>query len=70
MVVKNESVKNENNEEFVYILNNNVAVKTSVETGLTDGYLTVVKSGIQENDTVIVNPPYDLIDGMMVKKVE
>ncbi len=70
LVVKNESVKSENNEEFVYVLNNNIARKTSVETGLTDGYLTVVKSGIKENDTVIVNPPYDLIDGMMVKKAE
>lgn len=70
LVVKNESVKSENNEKYVYILNNNVAVKTAVETGLTDGYLTVVKSGIQENDTIIVNPPYDLVDGMIVKKVE
>ena len=70
LVVKNESVKSENNEQFVYVLNNNIAIKTSVETGLTDGYLTVVKSGIKENDTVIVNPPFDLIDGMMVKKAE
>lgn len=70
LVVKNESVKSENNEKYVYILNNNVAVKTAVETGLTDGYLTVVKSGIQENDTIIVNPPYDLENGMIVKKVE
>lgn len=70
LVVKNESLKSENDEKFVYILNNNLAIKTSVETGITDGYLTVVKSGIEENDTVIVNPPYDLTDGMMVKKVE
>ncbi len=70
LVVKNESVKSENNEKFVYILNNNAAVKTNVETGITDGYFTVIKSGIEENDTVIVNAPFDLRDGMMVKKAD
>ena len=70
LVVKNESIKNDNNEKFVYVLNNNAAVKTIVQTGITDGYFTVIKSGIEENDTVIVNPPFDLIDGMMVKNAK
>lgn len=70
LVVKNESVKNEDNKKYVYLLNNGIAEKTFVETGLTDGYLINIKSGIQENDVVIVNPPFDLIDGMKVKKTE
>lgn len=67
LVVKNESVKKENNQEYVYILSNNIARKTLVEIGLTDGYLINVKAGIKENDVVIINPPYDLTDGMKVR---
>lgn len=70
LVVKNESIKKEDNMEFVYLIDNNFAKKTYVETGLTDGYLTKVISGINQNDVVIVNPPVDLIDGMQVKTVE
>lgn len=70
LVVKNESVKKENEKEYVYLLKDDVVEKTFVETGLTDGYLIQIKSGIQENDVVIINPPFDLIDGMKVKSVE
>lgn len=70
LVVKNESVKSEGGKKYVYLLNRGVAAKTYVETGITDGYLINITSGIRENDLVIVNPPFDLIDGMKVKKAE
>lgn len=70
LVVKNESIKKEDNKEYVYLLKNNSAKKTYVETGLTDGYLINIISGLNEGDVVIVNPPFDLTDEMKVKQVE
>lgn len=70
VVVKNESIKKEGNKEFVFLLNGDIANKTYVETGITDGYLINIKSGIDESDIVILNPPVDLIDGTKVKTVE
>lgn len=70
LVVKNESIKKEDNKEYVYLLKNNAAKKTYVETGLTDGYLINIISGLNEGDVVIVNPPFDLTDEMKVKQVE
>jgi multidrug resistance efflux pump len=70
VVVKNESIKKEGNKEFVFLLNGTIANKTYVETGITDGYLINIKSGINESDVVIVNPPVDLTDGIKVKMVE
>jgi multidrug efflux pump subunit AcrA (membrane-fusion protein) len=67
LVVKNESIKKEEDKEFVYVLDGNSAKKTYVETGLTDGYVTNIENGLEENEVVIVNPPYDLQDGMAVK---
>lgn len=70
IIVKSESIKREGDKEFVYLLNNDSVKKAYVETGLTDGYLINIKSGINESDVVIVNPPVELSDGTKVKAVE
>ena len=68
VIVKNECIKKDDeNNQYLYVLENGNAKKTFVETGLSDGYNVVVTSGIDENDYVIINPPIDLNDGMTVK---
>jgi hypothetical protein len=46
---------------------NEIARKVYIKTDLTDGYNTSVLSGIKENDAVILNPPEELSDGMIIK---
>ncbi|MDD4781326.1 MAG: HlyD family efflux transporter periplasmic adaptor subunit [Tissierellia bacterium] len=70
LAVNNENIKKEGNKNFVFLINGETAKKVYVETGLSDGYVTSIKSGIKENDVVIVNPPVDLVDGMKVNGVE
>lgn len=71
LVIKNESIKNdESNKNYVYIMENNAVKKIIIETGLTDGFSTNVLSGINENDKVVINPPQELFDGALVKTAE
>ncbi|MCR6544305.1 efflux RND transporter periplasmic adaptor subunit [Dehalobacterium formicoaceticum] len=67
LILKNECVKNDDNGEFVYVVEGKAAQKVYVETGITDGYVINIKKGISENDVVIINPPLDLTKGMLVK---
>ncbi|NLB32536.1 MAG: hypothetical protein GX818_02035 [Tissierellia bacterium] len=52
------------------MLQGNSAIKKIVKLGLTDGYITSIEEGLQENDLVIVNPPYDLTDGIQIKSAK
>lgn len=70
LIIKNEALRKEEDKEFVYVLEGNSAKKTYVETGLTDGYLTNIQRGLDENDLVIVNPSLELEDGMNVRALE
>lgn len=67
VILKNECIKKEDNNKFVYIVDENVAKKIYVETGITDRYITNITSGISENDVVILNPPLNLTEGINVK---
>jgi HlyD family secretion protein len=67
LILKNECVKNDDNGQYVYVLDGKAAKKVYVETGITDGYVTNIEKGISENDVVIINPPLNLTDGMIVK---
>lgn len=70
LIIKNESIKTEDNKMFVYTIEGGSAVKKVIETGLTDGYITSVEEGLEENDVVIVNAPFDLRDGAKIKTVK
>lgn len=70
LLVKNESIKSEDNKKFVYALEGNSAIKKFIKAGLTDGYITCIEEGLQENDVVIVNPPFDLANKIKVKAVK
>ena len=65
--VKTESVRyDESGSPFVYAVTGNRAVKTSVVLGISDGYAVEVKSGLNENDQVILNPQIEISDGTEV----
>lgn len=65
--VKTESVRyDESGSPFVYAVSGNRAVKTSVVLGISDGYVVEVKSGLNENDQVILNPQIEISDGTEV----
>ncbi len=70
LIVRNEAVKKENGKEFVFTVDQGIAKKLVVETGITDGYFIDIVSGISEDSTIILNPPADLIEGMAVEAVE
>lgn len=67
LIVRNEAVRQEEGKSFVYLVDNGLAKKVSVETGISDGYFIHIDSGLSENSVVILNPPIDLIEGMAVQ---
>ena len=56
LVVRNEAVKQEEGKDFVYIVDNGIAKKVSVETGISDGYFIDIEKGLSEDSVVILNP--------------
>lgn len=67
LVVRNEAVKQEEGKDFVYIVDNGIAKKVSVETGISDGYFIDIEKGLSEDSVVILNPPIYLNEGMTVQ---
>lgn len=53
--IPKNAVFKENDKFFVSILKDNEAVKKQVTLGIEDGFYTQIKSGINENDDVILN---------------
>ncbi len=70
LIVKNESIIKNGDKEYLYVLDGNKTKKVLVETGLSDGYLTTIKSGINVGDLVILNPPSNLEEGSTVKVIQ
>jgi len=70
LLVKNECIKKDaENKEFLFVVENGIAKKIYVETGLSDGYQTIVLKGISEETIVILNPPEELTDGLKVETI-
>jgi HlyD family secretion protein len=68
LTVKNECIKKEDdNKKYLFVVDNKIAKKVYIETDLSNGYITSVIAGIEENDMVVINPSEQLIDGMTVK---
>lgn len=71
LAIKNECIKTDKeNKTYVYLIENNTAIIKYVEIGLSDGYKTQIKSGLNENDKVVINPPIELTDGQKVNVVK
>ncbi len=66
-VVPYESIKSDENGDFVFLLKNKIANKIYVKTGLKNQALVEVVNGVVENDTVITIGSDMIKDGQKVK---
>lgn len=67
IVVPKQFIKNDNNSNFVYVLNNDTAQMRIVETGQTSGNDIQIISGLKEGDKIISCCMNALKDGTKVK---
>lgn len=68
LIIRRESVrKDQNGKEFVFVIQDNKAIKTYIETGASDNTNVAVLLGINENDMIIVNPSLEVQDGSPLK---
>ena len=65
-----DSLVKENDTQFVFVMENGLAGKRRIKTGLTDGEKIQVLEGVLEGETVIVNPPEELKNGERVATVD
>lgn len=71
LLVKSECIRKDiENKEYLFVIENGIAKKIYIEIGLTDGYNTIVLTGINEKDIVILNPPAELNDGVAVEIIK
>ena len=66
LVVPYEAVIEKDGEHKVYVVQNDIASEKTVQTGLDIELYTEIKSGLEEGDTVVVNPGHSLRDGAEV----
>lgn len=55
--------KSEKGQSTIFLVNEGIANSTVVTTGIFDDYMIEIKSGVSEEDLVVVNPPKALMDG-------
>ncbi len=70
IVVPREVVLKDENNDFVYVVEDGFAVKKVVETGIDNGNSIEVISGISEGDTIISEGQSYLYDGEQINIVE
>jgi len=70
LVIPLYSVISQGNKSFVYVENNNKAVKRFVELGILNGWMIQVKSGLNTGDKVIIVGHRQLEDGQSVKVIK
>jgi membrane fusion protein (multidrug efflux system) len=56
-----------NDEKYVYVVEDTIAHKRIVKTGYLDGWKVQIKSGLQENDKVVIVGHRNLDEGQQVK---
>lgn len=71
ITIPKKAVFEEDGEEYVYIVSpDNIAIKTSVETGIVTDKTIEIKSGIGTSDTVIIGGLNTITDGTKIFPVE
>ncbi len=71
LLVNNEAIREDGDiGAYVFTMENGIAVKTSVQRGITDRYLTEIVDGLELGDIVVLNPPEELQNGSAVITVE
>lgn len=67
MTIPVDSVYYENQKAYVYCMQDGVAVKTQIETGITNNETVEIKSGLTADSQVIITWASQLKDGSLVK---
>ncbi|MEO0281454.1 MAG: efflux RND transporter periplasmic adaptor subunit [candidate division WOR-3 bacterium] len=67
LTVPFESVKNDQNGEYVFVLKNGIAIKVDVKTGLKNESQVEIVSGLDMGDTIVTIGSDMLKDGQKVK---
>ena len=71
ITIAKKAVFEEDGEEYVYIVSpDNIAIKTSVETGIVTDKTIEIKSGVGTSDTVIIGGLNTITDGTKIFPVE
>jgi len=63
VLVPETAIEREGEEEFVKLVENNVAIRTTVSTGMRDGNDVEITHGLKANDLVIVAGQFKVHDG-------
>ncbi|WP_423189962.1 efflux RND transporter periplasmic adaptor subunit [Alkalibacterium sp. f15] len=68
MIIPVEALNyDENNEPYVFIVNNNIAERVAIETGIQSEADIEVVSGLSAGDQVVLSPSDELEDGLEVE---
>jgi len=70
LILPTEAIVEESDGTFIYVVNDNVAVKTEIEVLVFQSELTAIKGEINEGDEVVINGQLTLTDGSQVNVVE
>jgi len=64
--VSTSAVFSDGNKSYLWVIEGNYIKKVEVETGASSDTETEIKSGISGGETVVDNPPSNLVDGQKV----
>ena len=64
------TVISRNDEQFVYVAENGIARKRPVETGFTEGWQILIRSGLQHGEKVIIQGHRTVEDGQKIRVVK
>lgn len=70
IIVPSEAILSDNEDDFVFIINDNQAKKVMVEIQETQSDITAIKADLQAEDQIIVNGHFTLQDGNVVEVVK
>ena len=70
ITIPKKALFEEDGKQYIYICKNDKAIKTPVETGLSDAYTIEIKSGVANGDTVVIGGIPLIKDGDSLFPVE
>ncbi len=65
-LVPQAAVRTEDGASFVFLVRQNAVERRAIKTGGTDGDRLEVVAGLKGGDQVVVSPPPELVDGMLI----
>jgi len=65
-LVPQAAVRTDDGASFVFLVRQNAVERRAIKTGGTDGDRLEVVAGLKGGDQVVVSPPAELTDGMLI----